>query len=165
MAHCDYCGAAFRGWGTKHGKYNFCKGTCRDYGAVLDNLNDLSSAEVEAFVEKFRNGLCPSCNKFSDLDFHRSFRVRSMFVYTKWWTESEVSCRGCARKRQLGDLRYCIAFGWWGLPFGPIVTLVQAGRNMIALIRRDTRSRDIDREAKLVLAARVAEVRRSVGAS
>jgi hypothetical protein len=132
---------------------------------VLDNLNDVPAAEVEVFIENFRKGFCPSCNKFCELDIHRSFRVHSILVYTKWSTQSELSCRECARKRQRSDLQYCIAMGWWGLPFGPVITFVQIIRNVVALRRGDTPSSDICRAARLALAEHVARARNAVQAS
>ena len=132
-------------------------GRVKWHGAVLDNPNELPASEVDAFVEKSRKGTCPSCNRFSDLDIHRSFRVHSIVFYTKWSTHAELS--GGARKRQLSDLRYSLALGWRGCPIGPIMTIVQTMRNITALERRDPRPSEIAREARLILAQQLAGTR------
>ena len=159
MAQCDYCGSTFRGWGLKHGPYNFCKGTCRDNGAVLDNLSALPAAEIDAFIDKFRKGTCPSCNRFCELDIHRSFRVYSIVFYTKWSTTTELSCQECARRRQSSDLGYCLVAGWWSFPVGPIMTIAQTIRNIAAMKPRDLRTSEIAREARLILAQQLAGTR------
>ena len=47
-----------------------------------------------------------------------------------------MCCGSCATKRALGDAAYSFVLGWWGFPWGILITPVQVVRNVVALIRR-----------------------------
>jgi hypothetical protein len=58
-----------------------------------------------------------------------------MLVMTRWTTKSQITCRSCATKRQLGGSLFSLVFGWWGFPWGLILTPVQIGRNIAGMSR------------------------------
>ena len=62
-----------------------------------------------------------------------SRRVWSALVLTSWSSRPAVTCGSCGTKSKLGNLVYCLFLGWWGLPFGLLITPVQIGRNLVAL--------------------------------
>jgi hypothetical protein len=54
-------------------------------------------------------------------------------IITRWSSRLQVSCRSCGVKTQLGDAVISLVAGWWGFPWGLVLTPVQVVRNIISL--------------------------------
>jgi hypothetical protein len=67
------------------------------------------------------------------VDVHKFHQVYSMLVLTRWTSNQQLSCRSCGTKRQLGALFISLVFGWWGIPWGLVLTPVQVTRNIIGM--------------------------------
>jgi hypothetical protein len=102
-------------------------------------------------VEEVWGGACPKCKGPGPVDVHKVHEVWSALVMTRWTTKSQVSCRSCARKRQLGGAAFSFVFGWWGFPWGLILTPVQVTRNIIGMGAGPDSSRASDGLRKLVM--------------
>jgi hypothetical protein len=84
--------------------------------------------------DRMRNEtLCPVCGAPGSVEEYLSYRVHSVLILTSWRTRVHSCCPQCARKAQVRDLLYCACLGWWGVPFGLIITPLQIARNCIAL--------------------------------
>ena len=62
----------------------------------------------------------------------------------------------CCVKSQLGDAAFSLVLGWWGIPWGLLMTPVQIIRNFVALVRgssSDGPSASLERMIGLALAA------------
>jgi len=81
-----------------------------------------------------------------------SYRVWSALIITHWESRTQVSCRSCGRKAQLGDALFSLVLGWWGFPWGLIFTPVQIARNIGAAL---SHSSDAGPSPKLENAVRV----------
>jgi hypothetical protein len=68
---------------------------------------------------------------------HTSYWVWSMVILTFWNKNPRLSCRRCGEKAVFSDLWKSVLLGWWGIPFGPILTVVQTFRNVRVLLRSD----------------------------
>jgi len=90
---------------------------------------DLLEREVEAVYR----ANCPKCNLPRPVDLHKFHEVLSFVVLTRWTTKQQLSCFSCARKRQVGAIALSLVAGWWGFPFGLILTPVQVTRNIIEM--------------------------------
>lgn len=156
VAHCDYCGIYFSGGSIKRGDYRFCNGVCANKGAVLTLLYSCSAEKIDKYISSVHSGPCPRCGARANVDVHQSHRVYSVLVHTHWETRTHFCCRKCGRTQQLKDLGYCVLRGWWGFPFGLVITPWQMARNIIGIMRRSDRpSRDLQRIAKLDLAKKL----------
>jgi hypothetical protein len=134
MAVCDYCNKKFSLFGMYEDGYSFCSATCRDRTRLLlKGLDRLPPQEIESYIERSRAGPCPACGGSGPIDLHQSYRVYSVIVLTSWSTRNHFVCRACARKEQLKSLGFSALFGWWGFPFGFVLTPVQIVRNIVAL--------------------------------
>lgn len=133
MPICDYCGEHFTFGALKVGSYKFCSGNCRDKGRILEILDSVPPRQVTDYIISVRNDNCPSCGGNGPIDIRPSYRVYSVGLYTSWKTVNKIECRACARKRQLSDFGYCLAAGWWGLPWGFVLTPIQVIRNLVAM--------------------------------
>jgi hypothetical protein len=150
---CDYCGSFFRGGTLKRSRYQFCNGSCFESGQVLEALDHVPPAVVDAQIEAVRNQPCPLCRGRGPLAIYHTHRVYSLIVYTSWSTRTHFCCRACARKEQAKALAFCTLAGWWGVPWGVFVTPWQIIRNIGGLVRdRDRPSKELERVTRLNLA-------------
>src|SRR6202030_3002117 len=107
---------------------------CARTGQLLAVARDVPESLVQQQVWSVHQGACPKCGGSGPVDVHRSYRIWSAVVLTRWVTNSQVSCRLCARKSQLTALLFSSVLGWWGFPWGLVITPVQVARNVKALM-------------------------------
>src|ERR1700761_9331077 len=126
MAVCDYCNKKFGLFGVNDNGYSFCSAKCRDQARqLLAPLDHLTPQEIQSHIDHARAGPCRACGGPGPIDLHHSYRVYSVVVLTSWSTQNHFVCRACARKAQLKSLGFSALLGWWGFPFGFVLTPVQ----------------------------------------
>ncbi|MBN1900712.1 hypothetical protein JW926_05220 [Candidatus Sumerlaeota bacterium] len=134
MAKCAFCGSTIIAGGIKNGELTFCNQDCFDKG-VLTQWADMIPAElVERQVRAIHQGICPKCQGKGPVDVHVSHQVCSFIFKTSWKSTPGICCRSCGIKGRIGDIVYCALLGWWGIPWGLILTLVQIIRNLLGII-------------------------------
>jgi hypothetical protein len=134
MATCDYCNKNYNFFGVEESGYGFCSANCRDRAkSLLTGLNRLSPQQIDGFIDRACAGPCRQCGQAAPVDLYQSYRVVSMLIITRWATHNHFVCRACARKEQAKSLAYSALLGWWGFPFGFILTPIQIIRNIVAL--------------------------------
>ena len=133
MPKCGYCGSTVVIGGVRSGEQRFCNAKCLQ-GAQLLSLASLVPADVlERQVEEIYRGNCPKCRGLGPVDVHKFHEVWSLLLVTRWTSSQQISCRSCATKRQLGALAFSLFCGWWGFPWGLVLTPVQIGRNIVEM--------------------------------
>jgi hypothetical protein len=55
---------------------------------------------------------------------------------TSWSSRPGVSCQSCGTKQKLIDAMFSFVLGWWGVPWGILMTPIQVGRNLFGLFSR-----------------------------
>jgi hypothetical protein len=90
-------------------------------------------AEVRLRVTAIHQGPCPICQRVGATDVHTSHSVWSALVLTTWKSTPRVSCESCGRKAKIKATLGTFFLGWWGFPWGLIVTPVQIARNLWGL--------------------------------
>jgi hypothetical protein len=160
MAQCSACNTTILFGGVRAGADRYCNANCHARGALLRS-STLPAEAVRAEVDAVFHGRCPKCGGAGPVDVHQSFRVVSMVIMTQWKTTPLICCRGCGRKAQAGDLVLSLVAGWWGLPWGLLMTPIQIGRNIAAMVRAEPQqpSPDLERAVRIVLATRAAQPR------
>ena len=134
MPTCSYCDAHFWFGGVSMNGRKFCNAECQYNGSLLDIAEQLPSETVSKYVADMRKGDCPKCGGPGPVEVHTSYRVYSYVVATSWSNRPRISCKACARKAQLSDMAMSAALGWWGVPWGLLMTPVQIGRNVAGLM-------------------------------
>jgi hypothetical protein len=132
MATCDYCGSKFPCPGTTVGLLHYCNEECAARGKFKLGLD--GPEEVTEQVRIVHGGRCPKCGSRGPVDIHMSYKVWSAIFLTVWRTKRELCCRPCGLQSQLESLLSCFLLGWWGIPFGLIVTPIQVLRNVLAMV-------------------------------
>ena len=97
-------------------------------------LNQVDPDELDRYVWAIHQGECPKCHGPGPVDVHSSHWVWSAIVLTSWKTTNSVCCRRCAKKEQGVALLSSFLLGWWGVPMGLVMTPVQVGTNLCALL-------------------------------
>lgn len=112
----------------------------------------LSYAQIEQVAWAVHQGNCPACGGPGPVDIHISHRVMSALVFTRWSSHPLVASRSCGVKHQIEGLLISLFLGWWGFPFGLILTPIQIGRNLFALCRGPDPSKPSSQLMQVVLA-------------
>ncbi len=133
MASCEQCGRTILFGAKRLGDRVYCGAKCAQYDAEIELGRTLPDAQVHELVQRWRNEPCPQCNGPGPVDLRASHKVHSFLLMTQWSSPQRVSCLPCARKRQLGHALYSLLLGWWGFPWGLVMTPVQVGRNIAGM--------------------------------
>lgn len=151
MAKCAYCGTTILFGGRKAEDLRFCNDKCLASGQVLLVAGQVPETLVGSQAREIFSGPCPVCNqKQGPVDVHASHKIMSFLIMTSWSSNPRVSCNRCGTKAQLGALVYSILLGWWGIPWGILMTPVQIGKNIIALLKTDTSTEPSDQLRQIV---------------
>lgn len=135
MKRCDYCGSTILLGGTRQGDMQFCNQECATQAPFVVASRGIPEDVVMQQVWSVHNGRCPACGGAGPVDVHTTYRVWSALLLTSWASRPGVSCRSCATKRRVGDTLFSLFLGWWGFPWGLIMTPIQLGRNLIGFFQ------------------------------
>ncbi|SFK97047.1 hypothetical protein SAMN04487938_2714 [Lysobacter sp. cf310] len=135
---CDRCGKSC-GVATVHdGGQTFCGPACREHMRIMEAAADYDDDAVHRHAQTLQHGPCPHCQRQgSPIEVRRSYHVWSALFITRWGTTSKVRCRACGIRANLLDAGYSATLGWWGFPFGLLMTPVQILRNLGEMVMRD----------------------------
>lgn len=134
MATCQQCGTTILFGGVSEGGMRFCGKACAARSPVLQAANRLNNAVVEQIAREIHQGRCPVCHGPGPVDIHTSHWAASIFVLTFWKSPTRLSCRSCGRNALVRDTLISVFVGWWGIPFGLILTPIQIVRNFIGIV-------------------------------
>lgn len=150
MASCAYCGTTILFGGVKENELRFCNQECYQNGRVVALSRDIPKNVVDEQVRGVHRGVCPKCKGSGPVDVHTSYRVYSALVVTSWRSIPRVSCRSCGIKGQLGNTLFSLILGWWGFPWGIIMTPVQIVRNISGMMKGPDETKPSDKLENLV---------------
>jgi hypothetical protein len=153
---CPTCGNSILFGGIKNGERKYCSKKCYEADEVNRFAVTIPDQVVEDLSYDIHDGKCPKCNGDGPIDVHKSYSVYSITLYTKWTTHEHIICKKCASKKQTTNLVSSLLLGWWGFPFGLIVTPIIALMNIIAMFQnRSTRepSKVLKKHSRSILAS------------
>lgn len=145
METCSYCGTTILFGGIKDRDLRFCKKECHQKGRVLELFNSIPKDAVENQVRQIHRGKCPKCQGSGPVDVHTAHRIYSALLFSSWSSIPEVCCRSCGIKSQIGNTIFSLVLGWWGFPWGFIMTPVQIGRNIVGIVKGPDESKPSDK--------------------
>lgn len=157
MASCAYCNSTIFIGGKREGDRRYCNTTCQQRGAVADIAAQVPQEILQKELTAVHEGNCPKCKKAAGpVDVHVSYRVWSALVMTQWSSQPQISCKPCGMKSKVGDAVFSAALGWWGFPWGLLMTPIQVVRNLAGLAKSPDPSRPsatLERMVRMQLAA------------
>ena len=130
MKRCKYCNSLIVIGGVGRGKLRFCNSEHERAAYYLERAEAIPSTIIDDHVREMHGGQCPRCQGRGPVDVFSSHRVWSALLFTTWSTREHVCCRSCSIRSQLGDALFSLCLGWWGFPWGFIVTPIQIARNL-----------------------------------
>ena len=130
MANCAYCNSFILFGGVKADGFTFCNAKCRTNGFYLSVAQQIPEATLLGTIEQIDRAGCPKCKRPGPVEVHTAHTVWSAVLLTSWQSRPQVSCRSCGVKHQIGSAALSAVVGWWGFPWGLIMTPVQIGRNV-----------------------------------
>lgn len=157
MASCNACGTTIIFGGKTIGGQRFCNDTCARNGPILFRAAQLSDSDVRVLALRIHGGKCPKCSGSGPVDVRTSHQVWSAIFFTRWKSTQHISCRRCGIKSQAGDLIISAVAGWWGFPWGLLMTPIQVARNILGMALAPTPtlpSPKLLQRARLLLAER-----------
>ena len=168
MASCGYCGTTIIFGGVRDGDQRFCNNKCLQNAYVLRVAQAVPADVLERQIEETFRGNCPKCRGLGPVDVHRVHRVWSALVLTSWSSSPQLCCRSCATKSQIGGVLFSLFLGWWGFPWGLVLTPVQITRNFVGICGGPDPSRpsaDLRKLVQVSLGARLIEASRQKAAA
>jgi hypothetical protein len=102
---------------TEFSRSQFCNTLCAWRGTTLLDSRPIPEREFEQHLHGLHGGKCPICEGAGPVGVHRSHVAWSVFLVPLWSSMSQVCCRSCGIKLQLGGVAFCFLFGFWGIPF------------------------------------------------
>ena len=159
MAKCDYCGSTIIFGGKRDANGRFCNQKCQARGTLLAISRQIPETAVQEQVWKFHQGPCPKCNGSGPVDVHVSHKIWSAIALTQWSSMPQISCRSCGVKSQVGGAFFSLVLGWWGFPWGLLLTPIQVGRNVFGLLRPPEPSKpsaQLEKIVRMTMAAQAA---------
>jgi len=164
MARCSACNSTILFGGKRDANGRFCNQNCQARGALLAVANQIPPALVQEQIWKVHQGTCPKCGGAGPIDVYVSHTIWSALVLTSWRSTPEVSCRSCGRKSQWLGVASSALLGWWGFPWGLLMTPIQIGRNLAGIGRSvdaSSPSPEFEKAVRIQLATHVIKQARS----
>ena len=134
MGTCAVCNKTILFGGHKEAGLRFCSDDCLAEGQLLVGAEAIPVEAIRPAALEIHMGLCPSCGGTGPVDIHTSHQIWSLLLLTSWKSVPRLSCRSCGFRQQLGGLLFSLIAGWWGLPWGLVMTPVQIGRNVAGMV-------------------------------
>jgi hypothetical protein len=156
MATCDACNTTILFGGKRDANGRFCNRKCQARGALLAVAKQIPDTTIREQVWQVHQGTCPKCGGSGPVDVYVTHKIWSAVVLTSWKSVPELSCRSCGRKSQWMGLASSAVLGWWGLPWGLVLTPVQIARNIAGISKpadASAPSPDLEKVVRMKLAA------------
>lgn len=132
MSRCAYCNKFILG-GKKQGSLRFCNDACYQKGFLVRVAEEAEPELIAERVQAIREQPCPMCGGEGPVDLSNSHTAWSLFVLTSWRDHPSISCSSCGKKAIWKGLAFTSVCGWWGFPFGLVVTPLQLINNFKSL--------------------------------
>lgn len=158
MAICANCGTTILFGGVRQGGYRFCGKKCQQKGVVFGVAERIPPDIVQEQMESIHQGACPRCGGVGPVDVHTSYVVYSALLVTVFRNNPSLCCRACGIKERIKAVLLCGIFGWWGFPWGILMTPVQIVKNLHGIVfgpDPETPSAELERMVRLIVASEI----------
>lgn len=130
MASCANCGTTILFGGTTQGAFRFCSKKCEDANPVVQVAVAIPDEVVDRMAVEAMQDDCPNCGRPGPIDVQNSHTAISFLIMTSWKTTPTLCCQSCGTRKRMGAIAITGLAGWWGFPWGLIMTPVQIVRNL-----------------------------------
>ena len=134
MGRCGFCNTTTFFSSHKRNGQVYCSGDCLSRDALRQVAGQLPREVIEQHVQAVHQGNCPRCGGPGPVDVHTSYKVYSLLLFTSWSSATQICCRPCGLKARLGATAFSGLCGWWGFPYGLVMTPIQVLRNLAGIV-------------------------------
>lgn len=133
-SECATCRAGILFGGQEAGGKRYCSGRCLDAARRSLMAAEIDPEEVRREAAAIALAACPVCgDRTAPVGVWVSHRAFSFLIQTRWTSQPKICCASCGRKSLVAGILFSALFGWWGFPFGLLVTPLQIARNLAGL--------------------------------
>jgi len=104
---------------------------------------------AEKIVETHQ-GDCSVCGKSGPVDIQFSHTIWSAVLVSSYKSTPSLCCKLCGIKKKTGGIAFSFFLGWWGIPWGIIMTPVQIIKNTCSLFNTPNPNEPSERLQKFV---------------
>ena len=153
---CDFCGQPVRSSTVEDHGQKFCSIDCLQNARLMEASVDIPEQEILKHATEIRNGPCPAClRQEGGIELRKCYWVWSAVLFTRYGTSPKFCCKKCGTKANLLAIVSCSILGWWGFPFGLLLTPIYIISNVAAMFRKFDKSKpseELIQTARLQLA-------------
>jgi hypothetical protein len=92
---------------------------------------DYTPQEIDAYCEILRGLPCPQCGGVHEkLNGGMIWETISVIVFTYYTKRIVIACPSCLHSANFKATGMTLFLGWWGIPMGPIRTVISIYRNL-----------------------------------
>ena len=135
MKRCDNCGTVVMFGGERWGGRRFCCEACVQTAITSSYSEDIPEDIVMQHAMTLREGPCPQCGGEGPNDFHSAWSVFSFLIMTFHAKKEIFGCRWCGLKHKMTYFVFTGLFGWWGIPWGLLMTPFFEIANLFGMLR------------------------------
>ncbi len=135
MKKCSACGKRIALGGEAFVDQLYCNEKCRKAGLLEASERYLSHDIIMERVMDIHHGPCPMCGKEGPNDVQWHYTVWSAIFVTSHKDQPDICCRGCGIKKKWSGVLFSGTLGWWGFPFGLLLTPAQLVRNFVSMAK------------------------------
>lgn len=159
MATCEQCRGTILLGGERFGEHRFCSRACYEGFMVRVAERAAGKDQLAGSVDGVFNGPCPVCRGEGPNDVHTAHKVTSFLVATHFSQQAQVCCKRCGNRMRMGALAHTAVLGWWGIPWGLVMTPVRIISNAAGCLGGPPKepSRELTRVIKVNLGERLAQ--------
>lgn len=121
MGRCANCRAFILG-GRKQGDLRYCNDACLQQGFLAPLADRVAPEIVARNLQATHQQPCPICHGPGPVDLYTSHTAWSIFILTSWCSQPQLSCESCGSAAIRKGMVITALCGWWGIPFGLVVT-------------------------------------------
>ncbi|TWU59281.1 WD domain, G-beta repeat [Rubripirellula tenax] len=135
MPYCGACNSFILGGGKSEGGKRYCNAKCLEVGRTINYVGDIPDDIISKRAWQMRDAACARCGGPGPLDFHGGQQVISVIILT-WTTDATVfGCHRCGKNAAIKATVTTLFAGWWGFPWGLIMTPIVLVTNTVALLQ------------------------------
>ncbi len=135
MARCDTCGNMVVFGGEHWNGMDFCSEECLQVAVTASSREGIPDDVVLQRAMEFRNRPCPRCGGEGPNDVHSAWSIYSLLIVTHRAKKETIACSKCGIKHKLKYFLFTGLCGWWGIPFGILMTPFFEFVNLLGLFR------------------------------
>ncbi|WP_442510063.1 DUF4190 domain-containing protein [Novipirellula sp. SH528] len=135
MPFCGACNSFIIGGGKSEDGKRYCNDKCLEHGRTINYVGDIPDEIVAQRAWQMRDATCPRCGGPGPVDYVGSRQVISVIILTRTSDTTVFGCKRCGNRTTIQSTAISMLTGWWGFPWGLIMTPIVVVSNIVSLLQ------------------------------